>query len=162
MKGEGVGWERGKGRVVLGNWTWLIITTSPWTMQFSVQQLGVGNPFLKILRVLIPQSDNLAKMLPWDKFQDKMQWFVRCKISDWEALCSRVEIVALINVGVSCCWLSQGFGERGRIWSHEEIPPSCLLIYSVININTVEIRKVFFPVVTHLCMNSLQRPDAGQ
>lgn len=77
--------------------------------------------------------------------------------------CSRVEIVALINVdAVYYCWLSQEFGEGGRFSSHEEISPSCLLICSVININTAKIVKLFFLVVTHLCMNSLLRPDPGQ
>lgn len=77
--------------------------------------VGVGNPFLKILRLLIPQSNHPAKMLPQDKFKNKMQSFIRCKISEMGGFFSRLEIVALTNVGVYCCQQSQGVGERKRI-----------------------------------------------
>lgn len=83
-------------------------------MQFSVQQLGVGNPFLKTLPLLIPQSNNPAKILPQDKFKDKYNDLLDAKFLRWKAFCSRVEIVALTNVGVYCCQLSQGVG-KGRM-----------------------------------------------
>lgn len=155
-------WERGKGRVGSGDLT--IINHHHLSQDKAVQCAAVGGweilPWTFSTSYPTVQQCGCQKMSPQSKFKDKMHWFVRCTISEMGG--------SLLKSGNYCsdkCWSAAPSWEPEggvRTWSSEDIPPSCLLIYSVINIHAVEILKLFLHVVIHLHMNSSQRPDAGQ